>query len=237
MNDNCWEFRDFEKEFEEMDRECKLIFSHMDELFDWLGVLQDIQVEVARYNSNVTDLKAAFAVLDDNECRSPFLAGTLLVGVVSAYEAFIHGLFEACCNKTEFMNIAVANMGNLCDSDRAHLKLKKKETAVSLRNKLNRATLHDPLQMARLSMVLFRLAMPSLGTSETNLLLEIRNTFTHRNGIRSGKPVFLMKSGLLSVFNALDYLVNGYVETLLGKAELASQQEFPNAISERGITI
>lgn len=183
MDDDLdFDFEEFERECEQHEKEMDTLNAQLDNAFEWMGFLFDLQSSTERFNENMNSLNLGIESQKKESEPNYFLYGTLLIGIISAYEGFIHELFNACCNKTDYIKDALLNIKKLTNEDTLHLKISTKKTLSEgeLKQKLLRATLHDPIQISRLSERLFGLKMPTIKNDFSKKLLELRNAFTHR---------------------------------------------------------
>jgi len=223
MEEDDFDFEAFEKELEEDQREIDLLCQKIDDAFEWMDVFSDLESTINTFNSNMISLRQA--IPSEEKHDNNFYLGILLVGVVSAYESFIHEFFDVCCNKSSYMKMAITNIDKLEDKDRNYLRLKVSSTESFLRERLKKATLHDPIQIARLSLVFFNLRMPILKLEHTEKLLEQRNLFTHHGGISNGKQIEIKAEYVLRVFNVVYKLVNEYINSIKKDADLCLEEE------------
>jgi hypothetical protein len=217
MNDE-FDLDIFDREFDELNNEMEVIYAQMDDAVEWMDILIDLESKVEQFNTNMQSIASSFPVILNKEHDNSFLIGTLLVGVISAYEGFIHDLFYICCNRSKYLNKALLCIGDLCDKDKNYLKVKVGVSEVNFKKMLLKATLHDPIQIARLSEKLFGLKMPTFNKEHTSRLLNIRNAFTHNNGFLNGTAIKLTKVEILNVHQAFIKLVNGYVNSIIKEA-------------------
>lgn len=223
MEEDDFDFEAFEKELEEDNRELDLLFQKMDDACEWMDVFSDLECTINAFNSNMSSLRQA--IPSEEKHDNNFHLGILLVGIISAYESFIHDFFDVCCNKSSYMKMAITNIDKLEDKDRNYLRLKVNSTEGFLRGRLKKATLHDPIQIARLSLVFFNLRMPILKLEHTEKLLEQRNLFTHHGGISNGKQIEIKVENVLGVYNAIYKLVNEYINSISKDADLCLKEE------------
>lgn len=198
----------------EIDEESKKI----DDLMEWVDILLELADKLVDFNANMDSIHQGIIGASNNEDNNyHFLNGTLLVGLVSAYENFVHDFFDSCCDNKDLLIMAVSAIDKLNSSDKKHLRLnvaKEKLNEVYLRSMLKRVTLHDPIQIARISEVLFGLKMPMLEISYVEKLLSQRNAFTHRGGFSDGEKLDVRFNYLVKIHDDIYMLINGYVEAM-----------------------
>ncbi|MEL4418981.1 hypothetical protein [Shewanella algae] len=205
-------FDSMDEDLAEIDR----LYGLVDEAFEWWGVFLDLQYLTEQFQNDLRSLKLGVIIpKEQTEKDNSFLYGTLLSGVISLYEGFVHDLLEVCLNKDDFMNNAVANISRLDSKDQGYLKIRKNGSGEELRGKLKKATLHDPIQIARIVNALFKLPFPRPRDEFIIKVLEIRNAFTHNNGKLNGEKISLSVSDFLFVFHFFDSIVAAYLDKLV----------------------
>ncbi|WP_462174373.1 hypothetical protein [Pseudoalteromonas xiamenensis] len=112
-----FDFEDFERECEEFEKELSAIESHIDSAFEWIDLLFELQEAVERFNVNMSSINKVADYIKDAQSQENFVCGTLLSGVVSAYEGFVHELFNACCQKSEYIDRAKTRISNLSEKE------------------------------------------------------------------------------------------------------------------------
>ncbi|MBW3516833.1 hypothetical protein KO537_19280 [Shewanella sp. NKUCC01_JLK] len=214
--------REFERECEQHEKEMDTLNAQLDNAFEWMDLLFDLQSSIERFNENMNSLNLGIESQKKESEPNCFLYGTLLIGIISAYEGFIHELFNACCNKTDYIKDALLNIKKLTSEDARHLKISTKKTLSEgeLKQKLLSATLHDPIQISRLSERLFGLKMPTIKNDFSKKLLELRNAFTHNNGYLGGEYVKPSYHDAKTVHHLFVALVNGYVNSITKNADV-----------------
>ncbi len=228
MKEDSFDFESFEKELEELEeaeREIDLLFQDMDEAGEWLDMLSDLKDTTTAFNLNMKSLYKA--IPNEGKLENNFLLGILLVGIFSAYESFIHEFFDACCNKSSYIKMAMTNINKLEKNDLKQLKLKIDCTEGFLKERLKKTTLHDPIQIARISLVFFNLHMPILKEDDTKKLLKQRNLFTHHGGIYNGKQIEIKVEYVFGVYNVMYKLVNEYLNSIRKVADLSLEKLNP----------
>ncbi|MCG7571620.1 hypothetical protein MHM89_17110 [Pseudoalteromonas sp. CNC9-20] len=219
--DENFDWETFDEEMEADLREIEVLEQQIEEGFEWVDVFVDLEEKLNKFNSNMESIYQGIVSLNDkNKPSGAFLNGMLLVGIVSAYESFVHDLFDGCCRKKSYISRAVSNVDKLTEKDRVHLRLKKNNTEEYLAKCLKKATLHDPVQIARISLALFDLKMPILRFDHTEKLLEERNVFTHHGGYLNGQPIDMKLGYVLNVYKVIYQLINGYIDAIKGHVDL-----------------
>jgi len=229
MTEDLDEFEDFDweaidNELEDDLLELDELYKKMDEAFEWMDVFFELEDKLTTFNENMESLYQGI-VSAEQQKNSRFLNGILLVGVVSSYESFVHDFFDICCTKQEYIAKAVLNIDKLGNKDKNYLRLKVGMSEDSLKKRLKKVTLHDPVQIANIAALLFGLKMPILKQAHTEKLLEQRNLFTHHGGVSDGESVDITSSYLLGVYDAIYRLINGYVSAIKSHADKFMEQE------------
>jgi len=209
------EWKAIEELYEEAQSEIDADNDKIDELLGWLDVFCDLECALKAFNSNMSSLFRAISTeIQQEKQEGDFLSGTLLVGVVSAYEGFIQSLFQLLCNNSNFMKMAIGNVRKLEEKDLNQLRLSKNKqySEKTLKDKIKKATLHDPRQVSRLSLVFFHLKFPSLNQKDIEKILKQRNIFTHHGGISNGQQEKITPRYILDISNNINSLINGYVK-------------------------
>lgn len=207
-----FDFDSMDEDLAEIDRLSGLV----DEAFEWWGVFLDLQTLTEQFQNDLHSLKlGAIIPKKQTEKDNSFLYGTLLSGIISLYEGFVHDLLDICLNKDDFMNKALENISRLEPNDQGYLKIRKNGSGEELRLKLKKATLHDPIQIARIVGALFNLPFPRPRDEFIIKVLEIRNNFTHNNGKLNGEKISLSVSDFLVVFRFFDSIVAAYLSKLV----------------------
>ncbi|GLZ21342.1 hypothetical protein [Burkholderia plantarii] len=202
----------FNKEMEANEQELENLFQNLDTLFDWLDVFASLEKTTQQFNSNMESINQGISLLSrQNKPNENYLNGIFLVGIVSAYESFIHDFFDILCRNQRYISLALVNLDKLSNKDKNHLRLKKNISEDHLISSLKKATLYDSVQVARISEALFDLRIPILKKDHTEKLLEQRNIFTHHGGLSDGKPVEIRLEYVISVYDVILKLINGYI--------------------------
>lgn len=218
--DEDFDWEAFDKELEADLREMEALEQKIEVGFEWLDVFTDLMEKLNTFNSNMESIHQGILLFSKrNKPSGNFMNGIILVGIVSAYESFIHDFFHICCSKPGYVKLAVANINKLSDKDRNYLRLKHNSSEECLISALKKATLHDPIQVARISLALFDLEMPILRQEHTERLLEQRNLFTHHGGLHNGKSVEINIEYVLGVYSVVFRLINGYINAIKDHAE------------------
>lgn len=220
-----FDFDSLDEDLAEIDRLSGLV----NETFEWWVVLLDLQYLTAQFHNNLRSLKLG-AIIPKEQTRkdNSFLYGTLLSGVISIYEGFVHDLLDACLNKDEFMNNAIANISALDPKDQGYLKIKQNGSGKDLRIQLKKATLHDPIQIARIVDALFKLPFPKPRDELIIKILKVRNAFTHNNGKINDKKITLTVHDFLGVFDMFDEIVAAYLDKLVNMGNDFMEQNRPD---------
>jgi hypothetical protein len=220
--DDDFDFEEFERECEQQEKEIDFLITQMDNGFDLIELLLNLESSVERFNENMNSLNQVIESQKSEFSKNSFLYGILLAGIISAYEGFIHELFDACCNKKDYVNKALLNINKLTlrDSNYLKLKIKEKISEEDFKQKLLQATLYDPIQINRITDILFGLKMPAVDSKLFDNLIKLRNAFTHNNGYLGGEYVKLNYQDIKNVYIIFNNLINGYVNSILKESDL-----------------
>jgi len=205
-------------DFDDLKRELAIFDNFTDTANEWIDVLFELVDKLKIFNQNMKSLKLGITHAC-NQKNNYFLNGVLLVGVVSAYESFVHDFFNICCSKQTYIANALKNVDRLGNKDRNHLRLKAQVSEEDLSERLRSATLHDPIQIAKISNILFGLKMPVLEEKYNRELLERRNLFTHNGGFLDGKPIDMTTEYLTHSYEQIYSLINAYVNAVREDAD------------------
>lgn len=197
-----------------------------DKAFAWFEVEADFPPIINAYRANVASLGKILPFLSDSK-SDRFARGTVLVGLVSAYEALVHDLILLCCKSHALVSKAVENLEKLSPRDKSYLGFKKEPSRNDLIEKLKIKTLHDPAQVAQLCNVLFELPLPSPHEQEVRFydsLLRARNSYTHVGGYLDGKEFKVTMKVLDFAFRYFHVLVDSYAQHIQDRARSASEE-------------
>ncbi|APC14613.1 hypothetical protein BLL42_02260 [Pseudomonas frederiksbergensis] len=215
-----------ERELEAALRDMDFWGGQVEESGEWVSLLLSMQDKLFQFKDNMESISISFPVMESSaEKSSQFLCGVMMVGIVSAYEGFVHDLFSVILDKSSHAELAVSQIEKLNDKDKAYLKLKGCQSYEVLKAALSRATLHDPNQIARLSSVLFNVILPSLPDDFCAKLLRIRNDYSHNSGYDGHKKHKLSPLMVVDVFNFIMGLVGSYADIILQYADLFLKKE------------
>ncbi|NMD50875.1 hypothetical protein HG547_04415 [Shewanella sp. DNRA4] len=217
-----FDFDPLDEELAEIDRMAALT----NEAFEWWIVLLDLKSLTEQFQNNLRSLKQGAIIPTKELIRedNSFLYGTLLSGVISAYEGFVHDLLDACLRKDAFMDNAIANISKLDPKDQGYLKIKKNGNAKDFKIKLRETTLHDPIKVARIAEALFGLPFPKPSNGLIIKILEIRNAFTHNNGKVKDEKIILTINDFLSALDIFDEIVIAYLNELVNAGNYFMEQ-------------
>jgi hypothetical protein len=197
-----------------------------DHAFAWFDIAFEFPEKLESFKENVLSLRKILPFLND-DATDRFARGTILVGLVSAYEGLVHDLFLVCCNSLPQVKNAVRNIARLNEKDKSYLGLANDSSAEKLASALKKKTLHDPAQVVRLSNILFNLPLPAPHEMEAKFyrsLLSARNIYVHDNGLLDGKEYKVPLEVLNFSFNYFQALVDSYAHHLLEQANRVADE-------------
>ena len=201
------EFKKYLNELEGIDLE-------LENSFEWYDILVDLNEISIKFVSNMKSLSSAYnSILNDVD--NSFLIGTLWSGVVSAYEGFVHDLFDLLLSKKIYSQEAMGKVISLDKglSDQIRLNKNKSISVEKLRSLFRKATLNDPNKGAALANHLFKINIPQIDDGEMLRALEIRNAYTHNNG-----GIVVLLSSLKIFHNKIDNIVGHYIVEITDRA-------------------
>ena len=158
---------DLDLSFYELDAESaeidKLI-SHVENACSWLPLLDELSEITDNFIRNMESLEITFDLIRDNDVNSFFLKGTIWVGIISAYEGFLHDMLHTILQKKEFFNLAQERIPKLDIKIKNRLNIKNQEnlTKKLLEDKIREATLNNPSQGAIIMRHLFDFPIQSI---------------------------------------------------------------------------
>ncbi|HCE1882654.1 hypothetical protein HJ057_23770 [Vibrio parahaemolyticus] len=212
--DDDWE--ELEKEYAELQHQNAIL----DEGFEWWEILEYVVLYSEEFELGLEQLKqGALVTLVKKEQDFSYLLGSLITGVVSLYEGFVHNIFDSCLDKNDFMEYALNNVGNLTPKDQGYLKIPKNADVIVLKKCIKKVTLHDPVQIQRLAKSFFNLEFPSPNPELYKRVIEIRNAFTHNSGRINGEAVKLSTKDFLIVHDSFKRLAARYNNELVSSAK------------------
>ncbi|NWC90310.1 hypothetical protein [Pseudomonas reactans] len=226
IDESMRELDALEAEIQELLRFEEIQSAAYDKAFAWWDVVDGSPSILKRYKSSIVSLEKMFPTLSDSP-EDRFSRGTLLVGLVSAYEGLVHDFFLLCCQSYALATKAASNLKNLLPEDKSYLGLKVDCPRDELILKLKKKTFHDPTQVARLCNVLFELPLPKAHEKEVlyyNALLKARNSYTHNGGYEDGKEYKVSMKTLRFSFKYFHMLADSY-ERHIGERAVTAADE------------
>ncbi|HBP5562195.1 TPA: hypothetical protein L6B75_28395 [Pseudomonas aeruginosa] len=226
IDESMRELDALDAEIQELLRLEEIQSAAYDKAFAWWDVVGGLPSIFKRYKSNIASLEKMFPLLSDNK-EDRFSRGTLLVGLVSAYEGLIHDFLLLCCQSYALATKAASNLNNLEPYDRTYLGLKVDCSRDELIMKLKKKTFHDPMQVTRLCNVLFELPLPGVHDKEVSYyrsLLKARNSYTHNGGYENGKEFRVSMKTLRFSFNYFHMLADSYEQYVAEQAIIAADE-------------
>lgn len=220
------ELEALDAEFQECLRLEEIQSAAYDTAFAWWAVVGGLPSVFERYKSSIASLEKMLSTLSDSP-EDRFSRGTLLVGLVSAYEGLVHDFLLQCCQSYPLATKAILNLENLEHKDKNYLGLKVDCTRDELVLKLKRKTFHDPMQVTRLCNVLFELPLPWAHEKEAlyyKTLLKTRNSYTHNGGYEGHKELKVSMKTLRFSFKYFHMLADFY-EHYVGERAITAADE------------
>lgn len=201
---------DLENDAKEIDDLCLKLEIHL----EWFDIVIELQGVSEKFISNMNSLSSIYKAISANTDNS-FLIGTLWSGVLSAYEGFVHDLFDLLLSKQVHSEEATKKSSTLEKKISSQLRISdnKSISAKNLRAAFRKATLNNPINSAKLANHLFNTNIPLIDEDAIEAALKIRNAFTHNNG---GVDVTL--SDLEAFHEKIDYVVSKFINEVLSQA-------------------
>lgn len=230
LDESMRELDALDAEIQEFLRLEEIQSAAFDQAFAWWDVVDGLPSIFERYKSSIASLEKMFPSLSDSPADR-FSRGTLLVGLVSAYEGLVHDFLLLCCHSYALATKAASNLKNLEPEDKSYLGLKVDCPRDALILKLKKKTFHDPMQLARLCNVLFELPLPRAHEKEVlyyKALLKARNSYTHNGGYEDGKEFKVSMKTLRISFKYFHKLADSY-EWYVGERAFTAADEADRA--------
>lgn len=217
IGETMQEDKDLDRLIEELEKdnaEIDKLTSELDRHFDWLDVLSELEGISNKFVSNMSSLSSIYKSISSSVDNN-FLIGTLWCGVISAYEGFVHDLFDLLLSKKTHSQEAIKKMQNLDKNLKHQIKLKRDESPSidELRSLFKKATLNNPNKGADLANHLFNTNIPKIDKSEIENVLRIRNAYAHNNG-----GISVSISSLERFHGKIDAAVSDYINDVLRQA-------------------
>ncbi|MGI2192885.1 HEPN domain-containing protein [Shewanella baltica] len=205
---------DFIDDTETLEKEINDDLLRMDESNELLDISVELICSIENFNNNMECLAKTFHLLTDDK-NNPFLKGTILAGIISAFEGFVHELFKIFCNKPIYISRAMENIRSTPKPIlNKSFKLQKVTSEKTLKNMLLNSTFNDPVTISFISELLFKLNMPPFDKEYTRSIIEKRNAFTHKNGIRDDCYVSITYDEILAAYDHYFDTVKSYRDTI-----------------------
>lgn len=175
--------RELEK-IEEIEKNLDLLYQQIDTSFDWLSLYQNMPPVIERFNRNIQSIDfAAKTLTNKNENKEYFLIGTLMGGVISAYEGMVHEFVDLLINSKIFTETEIIKK----IQSRGIIRIEKGEelNRDSIAALLRNETLNHPNRVGKLLTVVFGFKLKKRDEKQFTQLIKMRNSFTHNNGVSS----------------------------------------------------
>lgn len=219
---NDLELDEFLKELDNLSEEIDNCNLMMNEGFEWIDTLSGIKTDLAEFIQNMESLSITFKAISESKENVDFLIGTLWGGVISAQEGFLHQFFYRLLQKDSYLQMAISNIKSLPEKDLKRLKINpNRKISKKYINKLFQAiTLNNPNTTTRLINHLFKINIPKICEAEMMHALNIRNAYTHKNGLINGKKITVPIKLLEEFHEKIDLLIANFVDGLLAQTEV-----------------
>lgn len=179
--------------------------------YEWVDAFKMLGGPVTRFNSNIDSVVDILNRLEESERSSGFINGMLFSSIYSAYEGFIHEMFEIYCKMENISCHAQEKIKNLNKEEKEFLQffLKKYEKK-PLAESLAKITLNDSSKISFLSS-LFGIKLPALNEVDCNSMRETRNIFVHYAGIKNGELIPMDSDHVYLAYKIFSNLINDYI--------------------------
>lgn len=217
FNFNYDEFNDAEldKKIEEYEKNLKFI----DTAFEWLDLHHKFIPILQNFINNTEGISDVIEHLPNkDDSKHQFLIGTLLNGVTSAYEGMVHDFVHLLMTNSNYRK--EDNTEKIQEKDLKSLNIKKNLPWDELSKRLKKSTLNHPNIVARIINALFELNIPEGDEEEIQYQIEMRNDFTHNNGINKAGTTHKVSWKYLEDFlTRIHKLVSNYAVSLQSDAD------------------
>lgn len=193
----------------EVDELNKLV----DEFSELLCYSNDITFAVEQFNINIKKIEVFIKFASEN--NNSYLNGLLLIGIISAFEGFIHEVLKVSCDKPIYISKAMKRLSSLPigEIEKFHT-LKNVKDEITLKKRLLENNFNDPVKINRVSKVLFGFSAPEIDEIYTRELIDKRNALIHNNGFYNG---CYLNISLLEINKSYEHYflaVNDYVSEI-----------------------
>lgn len=208
------------QEVDQMGGEFAADQQRLDTEFAWDMLYQDMRPILRRFIDHLQSIDDVMEHLPDkDDARQRFLIGTLLGGVVSAYEGMVHDFVDLLMNSDNYKN--TERIRYIQGDDLKRLKIKQGLGWDELAARLGKATLNHPNVVARILNSLFKFSVPQGDEDALERLIQMRNDFTHNNGLNQLGVAYEVSWDYLSHFIVdMDELVAMYVRNVRAHRDL-----------------
>lgn len=175
------EWEEFNRKWEEFNREWEEQEKELDKCFEFMDILEKMPDVSKQFEQNINQIRPLIYITSSEH---KFLCGTLLVGLISAYEGLVQDLLNLLAQSSHFDKQSLYDKFKKIDG----FSNDKSINPDNLFEKLSTKTLNNPFKTLMLLNNLFELdlvqdntAFQTFGEKSKNLI-EIRNDLVHHAG-------------------------------------------------------
>lgn len=217
LDDDEFNEDELDSQMEEINKsmeELEKLDQSIDIAFEWFDFHQKAIPILQRFIRNTEDISdVIYHLPNKDDSKHQFLIGTLLNGATSAYEGMVHDFVHLLMSSSNYRK--EENIKKIEDQDLKHLKIKKNIQWDQLAEKLKKLTLNHPNIVARIMNTLFELNIPEGNEEEIQYQIDMRNDFTHNNGLnKEGKPYPVSWQYLDDSLTRIHALVSTYATSI-----------------------
>jgi hypothetical protein len=89
------------------------------------NLYNNLSINLDAFRMNIASLSHGILSFTEKKYSNDnFMNGTFLVGIVSAYEGFIHDMFDTLCSEKDSIELALKNVDKLSSADKRYLRLR-----------------------------------------------------------------------------------------------------------------
>lgn len=169
-------------EIKQMGNEINEINNNLDKFIEYYYIFKQIPNLFKNYHKNIIELFHVIKIVSD---ENKYLCGTLLVGLVSAYEGMVQDILELMSTSSDLDRNSLYQKFQQLDEFK-----RKFNSEDDFFKELNKMTLNNPFNTFKLLDELFELNLIKkysdklylLDECKSKELIEIRNDFVHKAG-------------------------------------------------------
>lgn len=192
-----------------------------EEYVELLSYSNDIIFAVNKFNANINQIDELIKLAIKN--NNSYLNGLLLIGIISAFEGFIHEVLKVSCDKPIYISKAMKRLNSLPISEiKKFHTLKNVKDEVTLKERLLANNFNDPVKINRVSKILFGFSAPEIDEIYTRELIDKRNALIHNNGFYNGCYLNISLPEIKKSYEHYFSAVNDYVNEIKNHLKIRS---------------